>query len=148
MSSLKKYTLVPAGTRLRPIILELLLANDLPIADLDENKTLFGCLNNGDVIGAGGFEVYGNYALLRSICVTKDLQRKGLGKFIVGELENIASQKGAGVIYLLTTTAKDFFTREGYEAIDRNDTPNEIKNTTEFSSVCPSSAIVMRKFLS
>lgn len=148
MNSPKEYKLLAAGTHLRPAILELLLANDLPVADLDENKNLFACLANGDVIGAGGLELFGDCALLRSLCVRKDLQKKGLGKFIVGEIEKIALQKGIHGLYLLTTTAEGFFSNEGYEKIDREGVPAEIKNTTEFSSICPSSAIVMRKFLS
>ena len=78
----------------------------------------------------------------------KDLQKKGVGKFIVGELEKTARQSGADCLYLLTTTAGDFFTEQGYETIDRETVPIEIKNTTEFSSICPSTAKVMRKFLS
>jgi len=71
-----------------------------------------------------------------------------LGRFITGELEKLARQKGINDLYLLTTTAKDFFTKEGYEIIDRVRVPFEIKNTSQFSSVCPSSATVMKKSLS
>jgi len=119
----------------------------LPTADLDENKVLFACLNHGSVIGTGGLEFFGDCALLRSISIKKDLQKKGLGKFIVAELEKIARQKGINCLYLLTTTAADFFAKEGYEMIVREKAPFEIKNTTEFSSVCPSHALVMRKYL-
>jgi amino-acid N-acetyltransferase len=138
---------VVAETAQRPAILALLRENDLPVSDLDENKTLFACLNEGSVIGTGGLEFFGDHALLRSISIKKDLQRKGLGKFIVAELEKIARQKGIRYLYLLTTTAKDFFTKEGYETVAREKAPIEIKNTAEFTSICPSSAAMMRKLL-
>jgi amino-acid N-acetyltransferase len=76
------------------------------------------------------------------------MQKKGIGKFIVGELEKVARQSGVNCLYLLTTTAGGFFTKQGYGAIDREAVPIEIKNTTEFSSTCPSTAEVMIKFLS
>ena len=126
----------------------MLQENDLPISDLDETKTLFAFLSNGDVIGTGGLESFGDCALLRSISMRKDLQKKGMGKFIVGELEKVARQSGINCLYLLTTTAEGFFTNWGYEIIDREAVPIEIKNTSEFSSICPSTAKVMRKFLS
>jgi len=148
MNSIGEYKLVVAEAGLRAAALALLRENDLPVSDLDETKTLFACLSNGDVIGTGGLERFRDCALLRSLCIKKDLQKKGLGKLIVGELEKLAGQSGTNCLYLLTTTAGDFFTKIGYETIYRETVPIEIKNTTEFSSICPSSAIVMRKILS
>jgi amino-acid N-acetyltransferase len=75
------------------------------------------------------------------------VQKVGLGKFIVEELEKITKGKGINRLYLLTTTAEDFFTKLGYKIIDRKELPIEIKNTTEFTSVCPSTASVLRKLL-
>jgi amino-acid N-acetyltransferase len=148
MNSLSEYKLVVADGGERAAILSLLAENDLPTSDLDETKILFACLNNGDVVGTGGLEFLTDCALLRSVSVRKDLQKKGLGKFIVGELEKVAGQKGIRCLYLLTTSATDFFSKEGYEMIDRVNVPLEIKNTTEFLSTCPSTATMMRKFVS
>lgn len=148
MNSIGEYKLVGAEAGLREVTLALLQENDLPTSDLDETKTLFAFLSNGDVIGTGGLESFGDCALLRSISVRKDLQKKGMGKFIVGELEKVAWQSGINCLYLLTTTAESFFTNRGYEIIDREAVPIEIKNTSQFSSICPSTAKVMRKILS
>jgi len=148
MNSLSKYKLVLADDGSRAAILSLLAENDLPTSDLDDTKILFACINNGDVVGTGGLELFKDSGLLRSICVRTDMQKRGLGKFIVQELEKLAAHTGIHRLYLLTTTAKDFFTKEDYQTIDRKDVPLEVKNTTEFSSVCPSTATVMRKFLS
>jgi len=148
MNSLREYKVVIADAGLKPAILALLRENDLPVSDLDETKTLFACLSNGDVIGTGGLESFRDFALLRSISIKKDLQKTGLGKIVVGELEKMARQNGINCLYLLTNTAAGFFTKQGYETIGRETVPVEIKNTTEFSSICPSTAEVMRKFLS
>ena len=148
MESLKEYKIIVVDDGLRPAVLALLTENDLPVADLDENKILFACLDRGDLVGTGGLELFKDCALLRSISIRKDLQKKGLGKFIVRELEQVARRIGINSLYLLTTTAENFFSHGGYNKIDREEVPAEIKNTSQFSSVCPSSAVVMRKFLS
>ena len=142
-----EFKVVAAESGQRQAILALLRENDFPVGDLDENKALFACLEHGSVIGTGGLEFFGDCALLRSISIRKDLQKKGLGKFVVAELEKIARKKGINYLYLLTTTAEDFFTKEGYKMVDREKAPNEIKNTTQFTSVCASTATLMRKFL-
>jgi amino-acid N-acetyltransferase len=148
MNSLNEYKIIVAANGIRPAVLALLMENDLPVADLDEKTILFACVDHQNVVGTGGLELFSDCALLRSISIKKDLQKRGLGRFIVGELEKVARQYGINSLFLLTTSAEDFFSKEGYVAVDREEVPVEIKNTTEFSSTCPSSARVMRKFLS
>ena len=148
MNSFSEYKLIVANESSRADILSLLAESDLPTSDLDETKLLFACINNGDVVGTGGLELFKDCGLLRSVCVRTGMQKRGLGKLIVHELEQVAAHKGIHLLYLLTTTAKDFFMKEDYTIVDRGDVPAEIKNTTQFSSVCPSTATVMRKFLS
>ena len=147
MNNISTYKLIPANDGLRPAALSLLRQNNLPISDIDESKLLFALIENNEVIGTGGLEFFDDCALLRSVSIRKDLQGKGLGKLITHKLENISRQKGIDCLYLLTTTAKDFFNKEGYEVITRDDVPESIKTSTEFSSLCPSSAIVMKKIL-
>jgi amino-acid N-acetyltransferase len=142
-----KYTLTLADSpALRQQVVDLLAQNDLPTSDLDADKYLYALLDEQQQLaGTGGLEFTGNAALLRSVSVKKELQGKGLGKQISSYLEKIASEKGIDEIYLLTTTAKDFFEKEAYQIINRDEVPQGIKETSEFSSVCPSSAIVMKK---
>ena len=59
MNSLREYKVVLAEAELKPSVLALLQENDLPITDIDENKVLFACLNNEDVIGTGGLSLLG-----------------------------------------------------------------------------------------
>jgi len=144
------YKFIPAdSTRVRHQVLNLLFENNLPVSDLDEKKTLFALMDrNNNIIGSGGLEYFGDTALLRSISVKKEWQGRGFGKQIRLELEKIAHQNGVRNIFLLTTTAKGFFEKEEYSVIDRSEVPLTIKETSEFSGICPSSAFVMRKQLS
>jgi len=48
---------------------------------------------------------------------------------------------------LLTETASAFFQKFGYEIIDRQTAPKEIRMTSEFQELCPDSAKLMRLVL-
>ena len=87
-------------------------------------------------------------ALVRSIAVSDSSKGRGLGKEIISSLEKIARDKKITSLYLLTTTAAEFFHKLGYSQLKREQAPAEIKNSTEFRDVCPSSATLMHKELS
>ena len=44
----------------------------------------------------------------------------------------------------LTTTAEGYFARHGFGAIDRATVPPAIRSSAEFSTLCPTTAVVMR----
>jgi amino-acid N-acetyltransferase len=83
--------------------------------------------------------------LLRSVSIIKEEQGKGYGNFLNTAIENYAADSGISCLYLLTTTAKDFFDKQGYCAINREDAPASVQQTAEFTALCPSSAVVMKK---
>jgi amino-acid N-acetyltransferase len=139
--------LIEAENETRTSVIELLRENNLPISDLDENKQLFALLNGEELVGTGGLELFEDCALVRSLSVKKDLRGSGLGAIINSGLEKIAKQKGVDCLYLLTETAEDFFKRQHYQVVSREAVPDPIRSTSEFSSLCPSSAIVMKKEL-
>lgn len=131
----------------RNLLIELLRQHNLPTADIDKGKQLY-LLTDGDrVIGTAGLEIFDDCGLLRSVSIVKQEQGKSYGTIINNEIEKIAQQQNTSALYLLTTGAKQFFSKHGYILIDRNEAPLSIKQTTEFSSLCPSSAIVMKKKL-
>jgi len=92
MNALEEYKLIPADNRLKQEVIDLLEQNSLPVIDLDDRKNLFALLQNDEVAGTGGLEFFDHCALLRSVSVKKDLQGKGLGKFICKELEKLSRQ--------------------------------------------------------
>jgi amino-acid N-acetyltransferase len=58
-----------------------------------------------------------------------------------------ASRLKLNNIYLLTTTAENFFKKYGFANADRTKAPDAIRTTSEFSSLCPSTAVFMYKEL-
>ena len=97
--------------------------------------------------GFGGIEVHGADALMRSVVTLPPLRARGIGQAIVRALEAEAVVMKCRAVWLLTTTAQEFFDRLGYAAVDRADVPGAIRATAQFSSLCPDSATVMVKRL-
>lgn len=111
-----------------------------------------GCFSvgyvDGDPVGAGGIERYGAVGLLRSVVVEETARGNGYGAAICRALEAEARADGVETLYLLTTTATDFFAERGYAELERADAPAAIRETTQFDELCPASATCMRKYLS
>lgn len=97
----------------------------------------------GTLVAAGGLEVCGANALLRSVTVDPAWRAQGLGAALVRRLISIAEVRGLRGLYLLTTTAERYFPRHGFGRIAREEVPPEIAATLEFRSICPASAIAM-----
>ena len=129
----------------RNTAIELLKQSKLPTADIDEDKLLYLLVDGERVIGTSGLEIFDDCALLRSVSIVKEERGKGHGKFMNEEIENFAKESGINCMYLITTTAEGFFDKQGYCAIKREEAHNAIKQTAEFTSLCPSSAVVMKK---
>lgn len=146
---LMQYKLIPADSPgIREKIIALLQQNHLPVSDIGEHTLLFAFTDDNDsLIGSAGLEIFDRIALVRSISVQPSQQHSGLGSIIIKELENIAREKSITDLYLLTTTADKFFSRQGYSVVKRNELPESIRKTSEFTSVCPASAIAMKKAL-
>ena len=125
----------------------LLKQNNLPTEDITELTKLFSIVENDKVIATIGLELYEKIGLLRSFAVDEEYRSKGVGSQLVNFIEDFAKQNGIKEIVLLTTTAAEYFTKRNYQAIHRENIPGEIKNSSEFKSTCPSSAVVMKKLL-
>jgi amino-acid N-acetyltransferase len=122
---------------------------DLPVDGLDEQleKVCSVAEYNGEIVGVGGVEVHGCYGLLRSVAVLPNWQRRSVGETIVRDRLFRAEAQGLSDVFLLTTTASSFFERFGFRSIDRDIVPPEIRKSSEFSSLCPETAIVMKRSL-
>ena len=125
----------------------LLRASDLPVVDLHENNQVrfFACGEQTMPLAVIGIESHGPYGLLRSLAVSHAERGQGLGKVLVAEVEDYARRQRLQAIYLLTTTAPEFFLKLGYEVVTRDVVPGEIRQTSEFASICPDDAVVMMK---
>ena len=132
----------------RDAVIALLVSEKLPVDDLPKKLDNFVVALDADhLVGVAGLEIHSAYGLLRSVAVDKSHRGKGVADMLLKQIEALAEEKQLAAVYLLTETAADYFSRKGYEAISREEVPAEVQESTEFSHVCPQSAVVMRKNL-
>jgi len=131
-----------------PQIRALLERLHLPLAGVDDHlSTLLVAREDGKIVGTAGLELYADGALLRSVAVEPRRQGEQLGHQLTDAALRLAANHGVGVVFLLTTTAERFFPKFGFEQIGRDLVPPSVRQSVEFQSACPASAIVMRKEL-
>jgi N-acetylglutamate synthase-like GNAT family acetyltransferase len=99
------------------------------------------------IIGCSALEVYEGGALLRSVAVDAEYRKSGAGSDLTRAAIELATRRLVPAIYLLTTTAERFFRKFDFEIVDRADVPASVLASAEFTHACPSTAIVMRRFL-
>jgi N-acetylglutamate synthase-like GNAT family acetyltransferase len=125
--------------------LEMALAGaNLPTDDIeDDGRTFFKALSSdGRVVGFSGVERCGDDFLLRSVVVLPDRRAEGFGRAVVDE--TLASLGRAGDVFLATTSAASFFASIGFTEVQRDSVPAAVLATRQLSSICPSSATIMR----
>ena len=71
----------------------------------------------------------------------------GVGSSLVRAALQCAEHSRVSSVFLLTTTAEQYFPRFGFTVVDRADVPPMVRASAEFARACPSSAIIMRKFV-
>jgi amino-acid N-acetyltransferase len=132
------------------VVLALLEGAGLPTVDLPcaTDLHLWVLESKESAFGVIGMERFGACALLRSLVVSPPCQRRGFGHALVARLEREARIEGVEQLVLLTEAAERFFHAIGYEVIDRSCVPERIKQSAEFRSLCPASAVCMTKYLS
>jgi|SRR5690606_20316354 len=130
-------------------LLNLLRSCDLTVSDIQPSQALllFGLKAKNRLVGAAGLEVYGVAGLLRSIAVSPDCRGAGIGSALVRFAEREAMRRHIDELYLLTVTTEAFFRRLNYQPTARDDAPEVIKNTKQFTSLCPGSALLLSKRL-
>lgn len=122
--------------------LEILLADSgLPIDDCAEQAGIFYAVFDADeLIAVGGLEAAGDYSLLRSIAVKQPYRGRGLARSMAEFLLERARSQGHSAVYLLTETAAAYFEKLGFRRVARDQVPQAITLTRQFSSLCPDSA--------
>lgn len=96
-------------------------------------------------VGVAGLESFGSIGLLRSVAVDPAYQNKGVAAQLIEQVLTTAQAGNLQELYLITTTADQYFTRFGFVAINRELVPDAIQKTRQLSALCPSSAIVMKR---
>lgn len=97
------------------------------------------------LIGSVGLELYGESALIRSLAVHPDFQGKGLGTRLVNRAIDVGRNRGITRLFLLTDTAENFFKKKGFKIVTRDQVPDDMKQSIEFTTLCTSSPSMMRE---
>jgi amino-acid N-acetyltransferase len=131
-----------------PGVHRLLAQCNLPFAGVDDHLgTMLVAREGTQVCGTAALELYKDGALLRSVAIDPSRQGGGLGHQLTEAALRLAEAHGVHTVFLLTTTAEQFFPRFGFERIARDEVPASVQASVEFQSACPSSATVMRRQL-
>ena len=127
-------------------ILELLRRSSLPPDGVAEHLSDFFVARDstGRLVACAGLERYGAIGLLRSVAVSAELQKSGLGSQLVARMLEEAQHTGSDEVVLLTTTARDFFARRfGFKETTREPYAMQLATSVEWQLPRCSSAIVM-----
>lgn len=148
MNAVANVTLRAPTAGERDLIHDLLERSGLPTGDLGTARPEFVvAARDGRIIGIGALEHFGSAALLRSVAVEAQLRGSGVGRLIVEELERRARTASISELILLTLTARDFFERLGYGTKERGEVPPAVRESAEFRSLCPATAVCLAKNL-
>jgi len=136
----------PANAADLPWARRLLAAADLPDGGLeDQFPAAYVVLEDeGRPLGLAGLERYGASGLLRSVAVDAAARGSAAGRLLVADRLDRARADGLAAVYLLTTTAADWFPRFGFGVIRREELPPELGASPEVAGGCPATATVMR----
>lgn len=126
-------------------VLQLLTDTGLPIDGVDAHIVDFIVAEEGNAIsGVIGIERYGGVGLLRSAAVSAGARGQGLGTQLVETVLERAESRGVEDVYLLTTTAAEYFPRFGFSQVARSAAPPQLRASREFQGACPETAILMK----
>lgn len=138
--------ITPFNLKYRGALISLLQSEGLPVQDLPQDlSNFYMATDNGSIVGAIGLEIYDRSGLLRSLVVKPEYRKMKIAGSLVNELQKQAKSFGLKEIYLLTETAGNYFSKIGFEETSRDEAPAVLKQSTEFSHVCPGTAIFMKK---
>jgi amino-acid N-acetyltransferase len=127
----------------------LLAQCNLPASDIADAAPplFFGMQSEAIPVAMVGLELFQTGALLRSLAVSMAHRGRGHAQALVAHAQCVATSRGAENIYLLTTTAATFFESLGYAPISREDAPQDIRATAQFSGVCPRASALLSKHI-
>lgn len=128
-------------------VIALVQASGLPTAGItDAFPDGYAVVREGtELVAVAGLEIHGSVGLLRSVAVAASRRTAGLGRLLVEDRLRAANEHELQAVYLLTTTAADYFRRFGFEDARRDEAPADLQSSSEFASVCPASATCLVK---
>jgi amino-acid N-acetyltransferase len=128
-----------------PALQVLLQTSQLPLEGAQAHLAHYLVVDGeaGTLAACAGVELYGRVGLLRSVAVAPRAQGQGLARRLVRQLVDDAIGRGLQGLYLLTTTAPDYFARLGFTRQALADAPAALQASAELQGACPASAVFM-----
>lgn len=144
MASAREVSIESAREGDQDSVLALLAEAGLPGEGLSEHwATVLVARDQDEVVGCAAVKFYEDGALLRSVAVSPGRRGEGLGLALSRAALELAREKGARDVYLLTETAASFFPRLGFRDIEREKVPRGVRRSLELTTLCPDSARAM-----
>ena len=148
MTSASTIAIAPAQPDDVPAILTLLSANGLPTDGFEAHAAnAYVARRDGELVAAAALESYPDGGLLRSVVVSTACRGERIGQRLVEHIIDLARAKRLPALYLLTTTAADYFPKLGFVATSRESVPESVRQSLEFTTACPASAAVLVRAL-
>jgi N-acetylglutamate synthase-like GNAT family acetyltransferase/protein-tyrosine-phosphatase len=127
-------------------IQRLLVGSLLPSRDVGgPHQRFIVASENGRLIGCAGLQVAGQDGLVRSMAVHWTRRNAGLGSRLHERLLFEAVLAGVRTLYVVTTTAEDFFAGHGFRKIEARAVPPELQASEEFTAFVPGGSTVMSR---
>ena len=140
-----KANVGPAQTADFPAVLDLLRRSNLPTDGLEQHlQTMLTARWDGRIVGCAAIERYGTAGLLRSVAVAAERRGEGLGQTLTRAALDLARGQRLKTVYLLTETAAEFFPKFGFRPVARDAVDPAVRQSIEFTELCPSTAIAMK----
>jgi N-acetylglutamate synthase-like GNAT family acetyltransferase len=139
----RNFKIRPAELEDQKVIRSLLWEYKLPLEGLEDTTLWALQLSSGEVVGTAGLEIYGSQGLLRSVAVIKNKCNQGYGTALVAYVIGEAKKRHMRNLFLLTTTAPEFFRKLGFKEESREKVVGGIVDSAEFKSTCPKTAVLM-----
>jgi len=128
-----------------PAVMALLEASRLPLAGVEGYvATTLVAQRSARIVGCAAVEIHGTAGLLRSVAVDEARRGEGLGHQLTQAALDLARSRGVRRVYLLTTAAEAFFPRFGFRTLPRDQVDAAVRQSVEFTTACPASAVAMR----
>lgn len=115
----------------------------LPTDDLGNAGRYYTLDEDREPVGFGGLEGSGPDQMIRSVVIPPHQRGRGCGRAIVECLVRQAVTDGVERLWLLTASADPFFARLGFQVMPRAAAPHSVRDSRQFSGLCPASAVLM-----
>jgi N-acetylglutamate synthase-like GNAT family acetyltransferase/protein-tyrosine-phosphatase len=127
-------------------IQRLLVSSLLPSKDVGgAHQRFIVATENGRLIGCAGLQVAGQDGLVRSMAVHWTRRNAGMGSRLHERLLFEALLAGVRTLYVVTTTAEDFFAGHGFKKIAATAVPPRLQASEEFTAFVPGGSTVMSR---